>query len=412
IARNQIAKGIKAINVERCRLWWSVTQKEATCIISATGTWRGWLVYYINKAALWRGGLPHPETGLPKLSANLPLPPSGILWVVPLGVSARVRVHIGVSQGKRTVPSTAHEMLKFPMKGGVVTLRSNTMMSAGCNMIAGTSKEPSPHEPAAAEGIKVAIHLEYPEQTIIIGGSLSEKRRMELCNLLKENLDVFTWKPSDMTGVPRPIVEHRLNIRKGCPPIWQKRRGQAPDRNKAIQEEVFKLIETQIMREVHYHSWLSNSVMRLTEKTNPSADTLSNAFSMPIRDTTKYEWQRKMKKRQLSTQVKGSFATQRCLLVSKMPERHTNSSWTKLLKINVKGIKACPDKAEAVIRLPSPKTLKEWTPEAKKAFQAMKQCIAKRPMVTAPKPKEELIIYLCAAREEISAVLLTERDLQ
>ncbi|GJV95176.1 hypothetical protein Tco_1546753 [Tanacetum coccineum] len=185
---------------------------------------------------------------------------------------------------------------------------------------------------------------------------------MELCNLLKENLDVFTWKPSDMTGVPRPIVEHRLNIRKGCPPIWQKRRGQAPDRNKAIQEEVFKLIETQIMREVHYHSWLSNSVMVKKQRrkfrmyvvdfTDLNKSCLKEVFlsletsqiqestlcydigytTMPIRDTTKYEWQRKMKKRQLSTQVKGSFATQRCLLVSKMPERHTNGSWTKLLK--------------------------------------------------------------------------------
>ncbi|GJX65134.1 reverse transcriptase domain-containing protein [Tanacetum coccineum] len=54
----------------------------------------------------------------------------------------------------------------------------------------------------------------------------------------------------------------------------------------------------------------------------------------------------------------------------------------------------------------------QWTPEAEKAFQAMKQCIAELPMVTAPKPKEEFIIYLCAAREAISTVLLTERDSQ
>ncbi|GKB21317.1 reverse transcriptase domain-containing protein [Tanacetum coccineum] len=40
----------------------------------------------------------------------------------------------------------------------------------------------------------------------------------------------------------------------------------------------------------------------------------------------------------------------------------------------------------------------------------MKKCIAELPMVTVPKPKEELIMYLCAAREAISAVLLTERD--
>ncbi|GKB30821.1 reverse transcriptase domain-containing protein [Tanacetum coccineum] len=49
-------------------------------------------------------------------------------------------------------------------------------------------------------------------------------------------------------------------------------------------------------------------------------------------------------------------------------------------------------------------------PEVEKAFQDMKQCIAELPMVTAPRPKEELIIYLCAAKEAVSAVLLTVRD--
>ncbi|GJS40993.1 reverse transcriptase domain-containing protein [Tanacetum coccineum] len=42
----------------------------------------------------------------------------------------------------------------------------------------------------------------------------------------------------------------------------------------------------------------------------------------------------------------------------------------------------------------------------------MKRCIADQPMVTAPRPNEEMIIYLCAAREAVSAVLLTERDSQ
>ncbi|GJU34170.1 hypothetical protein Tco_1182524 [Tanacetum coccineum] len=84
---------------------------------------------------------------------------------------------------------------------------------------------------------------------------------MELCNLLKDNLDIFSWKPANMTSVSRSIAEHRLNIREGCQPIRQKRRGQAPDRNKAIQEEVSKLVEAKIMRDVHYHNWILNSVM-------------------------------------------------------------------------------------------------------------------------------------------------------
>ncbi|GJY08551.1 reverse transcriptase domain-containing protein [Tanacetum coccineum] len=52
----------------------------------------------------------------------------------------------------------------------------------------------------------------------------------------------------------------------------------------------------------------------------------------------------------------------------------------------------------------------QWTAEAEKAFQEMKQHIAELPMLTTPKPREELIMYLCAAREAISAVLLIERD--
>ncbi|GJY83181.1 hypothetical protein Tco_0496557 [Tanacetum coccineum] len=111
------------------------------------------------------------------------------------------------------------------------------------------------------EKIRVAIHPEYPEQTIAIGSTLTKKGRKELCTLLGQNLDVFAWKPADMTGVPRSIAEHRLNIREGCPPVRQKKRGQAPERNKAIQEEVEKLVDAGIMKEVHYHSWLSNPVM-------------------------------------------------------------------------------------------------------------------------------------------------------
>ncbi|GJR12107.1 reverse transcriptase domain-containing protein [Tanacetum coccineum] len=44
------------------------------------------------------------------------------------------------------------------------------------------------------------------------------------------------------------------------------------------------------------------------------------------------------------------------------------------------------------------------------AFKQMKKLIAELPMLTALKEKEELIIYLAAAKEAISAVLMTERD--
>ncbi|GKG08653.1 reverse transcriptase domain-containing protein, partial [Tanacetum coccineum] len=52
----------------------------------------------------------------------------------------------------------------------------------------------------------------------------------------------------------------------------------------------------------------------------------------------------------------------------------------------------------------------QWTPEAEMAFKQMKKSIAELPMLAAPKEKEELIIYLAAAKEAISAVQMTERD--
>ncbi|GJY39267.1 hypothetical protein Tco_0425631 [Tanacetum coccineum] len=95
----------------------------------------------------------------------------------------------------------------------------------------------------------------------MIGFTFTEEGRNKLCNLLQRNLDIFAWKPTDITGVPRHIAEHRLNVREGCSPVRQKKRGQAADRNQAIQEEVGKLVEAGIMKEVHYHDWLSNPVM-------------------------------------------------------------------------------------------------------------------------------------------------------
>ncbi|GJY34756.1 reverse transcriptase domain-containing protein [Tanacetum coccineum] len=132
----------------------------------------------------------------------------------------------------RAVPSTAHGMLKFPVEGGTVTLQSSRVIPMECAMISGPSIQPPAVNQVLEEKINIAIHPEYPEQTVAIRSTLTEKGRKELCSLLKQNLDIFAWKSADMTGVPRNIAEHRLNIREGYLPVRQKKRGQAPERNK------------------------------------------------------------------------------------------------------------------------------------------------------------------------------------
>nr|GFB69843.1 reverse transcriptase domain-containing protein [Tanacetum cinerariifolium] len=160
----------------------------------------------------------------------------------------------------QVVPSTVHGMLKFPTERGIVTIRSSLLIPAECASIDTSSAMPREKKTRPAN-LTVTLHPNFSDQKVVVGGSLSDKGCTELCALLKKNLDIFAWQPSDMTRVPRSIVEHRLNIREGCPPVRKKKRGQAPERTKAIQAEVQKLIEARIIREVYYHDWLSNPVM-------------------------------------------------------------------------------------------------------------------------------------------------------
>ncbi|GJU70502.1 reverse transcriptase domain-containing protein [Tanacetum coccineum] len=78
-------------------------------------------------------------------------------------------------------------------------------------------------------------------------------------------------------------------------------------------------------------------------------------------------------------------------------------------KVNSKGLKVCQDKVDAVLSLSSPEYLKD-TVEAEEAFKQMKQLIVDLPMLTAPMEKEELIVYLVAAKETVSTVLMTESE--
>ncbi|GJR07600.1 reverse transcriptase domain-containing protein [Tanacetum coccineum] len=117
--------------------------------------------------------------------------------------------------------------------------------------------------------------------------------------------------------------------------------------------------------------------------------------------------------------------------------------------VTFEGIRANLEKAKAVVNMPSPSNLKQmqrlsgklatlnrflskaakkalpcldtlkkctykkdfhWTTEAEEAFQAMKKLIAELPTLTALKKGEELMVYLSAANEAVSAVLLVERD--
>nr|GFA36223.1 reverse transcriptase domain-containing protein [Tanacetum cinerariifolium] len=102
-------------------------------------------------------------------------------------------------------------MLKFSVLGRIL-IRSRKIIPLEWIMVSGLEAQPFAIIKAAKESIKVVIHLEYPKQTIAIGSTLTEEEQKPLYGLLRCILDIFTWKPKDMIGVPRHLGEHRLNV--------------------------------------------------------------------------------------------------------------------------------------------------------------------------------------------------------
>ncbi|GJZ72542.1 reverse transcriptase domain-containing protein [Tanacetum coccineum] len=119
--------------------------------------------------------------------------------------------------------------------------------------------------------------------------------------------------------------------------------------------------------------------------------------------------------------------------------------------VTSEGIRANPKKTKAITDMQSPRTLKEmhslsgklaalkrflsrsakkslpffetlkditkenkdeyrWTENAKKAFQEMKKFIVELPLLTTPVKEETMYVYMAAATEAVSTVLLTERE--
>ncbi|GJU86593.1 reverse transcriptase domain-containing protein [Tanacetum coccineum] len=75
----------------------------------------------------------------------------------------------------------------------------------------------------------------------MIGSTFTEEGRNKLCGLLQRNLDIFAWKPADMTGVPRHIAEHRLNVRETYG--GRNHEGNFKDLNKACPKDGYPLSE-------------------------------------------------------------------------------------------------------------------------------------------------------------------------
>ena len=168
----------------------------------------------------------------------------------------------------KAIPSAYHMIIKFPTIHGIGMVRGDQRVARECytaSMKQRAVDNVSVDEldmrdevltrPEPSEELEPISLDDDPEHLAFIGSKIADTQ------FLRQNRDVFAWKQADMGGIDPIVITHRLNTNPSFEPIKQKRRSFAPERQKAINEEVGKILQAGAIREVEYPEWLANVVL-------------------------------------------------------------------------------------------------------------------------------------------------------
>jgi hypothetical protein len=89
-----------------------------------------------------------------------------------------------------------------------------------------------------------------------------------LVSFLRANRDIIAWKPVDVPGVPRNLIEHSLNVDPKATTKRQHLRRFADDRRDAMKKELAKLLVAGFITEVFHPEWLTNPVLVRKKNSN------------------------------------------------------------------------------------------------------------------------------------------------
>ncbi|GJW14239.1 reverse transcriptase domain-containing protein [Tanacetum coccineum] len=311
----------------------------------------------------------------------------------------------------QAVPSTAHIMLKFPVDGGIVTIRSTILILTECATVITSSKEDAirertdrtmftPKEKLRHISMETVRH---DRSTAINSGTSTQyPGRVFACSTEEKGLGPEACE-SDLSGGYHQIQMAESDEEKTAfhtiqgvycytkMPFGLKNAGAT------YQRLVDKAFDNQVGRNIEVY------VDDLVIKSHTEVEMLRD-IDETFRTLRKINMKLNPKKCMFGA-VEGMFLG---------------------YMISPEGIKPCPDKTEAVLQLPSPRTIKEVqslngklaslnrflsksAEKAEQTFKQLKQNLSELPLLVAPKPKEELIVYMSATHGAISAVLMTER---
>ncbi|XP_019431067.1 PREDICTED: uncharacterized protein LOC109338316, partial [Lupinus angustifolius] len=118
-------------------------------------------------------------------------------------------------------------------------------------------KEIEPHD----EPVELMnLGTENDKKEIKVGTLMDPSERNKLIKLLHEYKDVFAWSYSDMPGLDRSIVEHKLPLKPESLPVKQKLRRMKPSLSLRVKDEIQKWLASGFIKVAEYPEWVANVV--------------------------------------------------------------------------------------------------------------------------------------------------------
>lgn len=94
-----------------------------------------------------------------------------------------------------------------------------------------------------------------------LGDQLSTHIREDIVEILRENVDMFAWKPEDVKGINHEVAVHRLILKPDAKPVKQKRRHFREQQNEIIEKVVEKLLKIGHIERIQFPRWLAYVVL-------------------------------------------------------------------------------------------------------------------------------------------------------
>jgi len=166
---------------------------------------------------------------------------------------------VGTIKGDQKVARECY-LASFKLRGRAIPRKEGK--SDNVNMVDLDPREEYQQERLEpTEEIKEVLIGSQPHQLTKIGTSLDPAEEEDLVQLLKTNLDLFAWAPSDMPRIDPSVACHHLAVNPTVKPVVQRKRKLGEERRKVVDEEVKRLQEARFISEIKYPAWLANTFL-------------------------------------------------------------------------------------------------------------------------------------------------------